>query len=374
MNIPNVDFKKENLVISDLDVNDMQALHEAKNPQILINTLTSLDANPHIETVPITNNNAINELQSKIENIIISNEEWDNSKPPFDLDDEEDDITNEIMEEENKDNNTVINEVQPIEENNSYPKSYYITKEDFKKFVKALSILKSFKQNVVFDDGATYFYSDTAVYICKFDTNVRNISLKIPFADQQANQLSFLTKSKNPINIVETEDDYTFSDNQFKFQLRKNISDLNILNQERFNTILKAKTNDNVVAEYEFTDKNHLDNFLSIIKGVKRPIIEIKTSEDKTELVIDRGDINSGKFELLRMPCNIEILNGKKVDTILDSACLLYDYKTLKISFYYEGENTDSISVIIKGTIGDDYDVIFISTAYRDYTNRSIIF
>lgn len=373
INIANIDLNKENLIISNLDTNELQKLHEAKNPQNLINTLNSLpleDAN--IETIPIQN-------EYENDNEILS-------PLPFDLDDEEeDDITKDIFK-DSDDTNTTINEVVEdyddsniVEEDNTtnentYPKTYYISKEDFKKFVKSLSILKNFKQNLIFENGVTYFISDTTVFICKFNTNIKSISLKIPFVDQQANQLSFLTKSKNAITIIETEDDYSFIDGLFKFQLRKSIPDTNILDERRFTNILGQKSAGTLIAEYEFTDKNHLETFLSILKGVKRPNIEFRTTEDNSELILDRGDINSGKFELLRIPCiNSEVLEGMQIDSLLDSVCLLYDYKTLKIEFYYESKESDALNIFMKGTIGDDYDVVFISRAFRDYTNRKSI-
>ena len=39
----------------------------------------------------------------------------------------------------------------------------------------------------------------------------------------------------------------------------------------------------------------------------------------------------------------------------------------MKIAFYYNGSEQDSISIVINGRLKDDYDITFISNVYRHY-------
>ena len=88
-------------------------------------------------------------------------------------------------------------------------------------------------------------------------------------------------------------------------------------------------------------------------------------------MVFNRGDANSGKFEMLRIPYNPASIKNMEIESRFDSMCMMYDYSSLNMSFYYNGEEVDSLSVIINGTI-DDYDITFMSIAYRSVVNRSI--
>ena len=343
--------------VTDINVDEMTRLHEAKNPQLLYNQLNLLNQNAKIESIP---HMGFSEMNNDID---IENDGYDYM--------EDDNVYEDQLEEDN--NTEEMNNVNNILiYTQEYPKTQHISKESFQKFVHSLSTIKNLKQNVVFENGVTYFVSDSKSYICKFDIHCPEISFKIPFADQQASQLNFLTRSKNAVSVLETEDDYMFSDGQFKFQLRKSIPDQNTLSLEKFKAVIDRRITCPVIADYEFTDKNHLESFLSIIKGVKKSNIEFSSSNDNTELILNRGDINSGKFELLRIPCNIGATNNQKINTVLDSSCLLYDYKTLRITFYYNGvDANDSISVILSGTLNNDFDITFICTAYRNYISKS---
>lgn len=246
--------------------------------------------------------------------------------------------------------------------------SQYINKENFTKFVNSLNIIKNLKQNVIFENGATHFVSDSKSYICKFNIHCPEISFKIPFVEQQAVQLSFLTKS-DAVSMIESEDDYTFSNNQFKFQLRKTISDNNTWNADIYTRYYNDIVSKPLVAQYEFTDQDHLNSFLSIIKGVKRGNLGFASNQTGTELVISRGDVNSGKFELLKIPCNLNATNNQIIDSVFDSVAMLYDYLNLKLQFYYNAE-ADYIFIIISGTLAGGYDIEFISTAYRSYLDK----
>lgn len=358
-----------NLTVSNISPQEMFALHEAENPQLLYKTLNSLSDHAVFKSDFVSPSNGE-------EGVLMNDEECDSMIRLLKESDDYMDLENDDYskdgdsyddEEESVDDIDVLPEVVQQQNNQGYPAVQHLTKENFQKFVKSLTILKNLKQNVIFENGITYFVSDSKSYICKFNTNCDDISFKIPFVEQQASQLNFLTRSKSAITVVETEDDYTFNDGQFKFQLRKTAPDQSILSQDKFQTVIDKRRAYPVLAEYEFTDKNHLESFLSIIKGVKKSNIGISTTSDNSELVIDRGDINSGKFELLRIPCNIGATNNQPVKTILDSLCLLYDYQKLKITFYYNGTETDSLTIIIDGSLNEDFDITFICTAYRNY-------
>jgi len=262
---------------------------------------------------------------------------------------------------------------QQIDDNpiSNYPKTQYINKESFGRFVNALSILKNLKQNIIFDSGVAQFVSDSKSYVCKFDIHCPEISFKIPFVEQQAAQLSFLTKGES-ISLLESEDDYIFSDGQFKFQLRKTISDNDTWTSDIYNRFYKDITSKPLIAEYEFNNQNYLNSFLSIIKGIKRGNLGFVTSEDMKSMIISRGDINSGKFELLTIPCNIGATNNQPIDSVFDSVAILQDYLSLKFQFYYNNDDNDSISIVMSGTIAGGYDITFISTAYRQFSSSLI--
>nr|DAE85000.1 MAG TPA: hypothetical protein [Caudoviricetes sp.] len=252
-----------------------------------------------------------------------------------------------------------------------YPKTQYINRESFSRFVNALSILKNLKQNIIFDSGIAQFVSDSKSYVCKFDIHCPEISFKIPFVEQQAAQLSFLTKGDS-ISLLESQDDYIFSDGQFKFQLRKTISDNDTWTSDIYNRFYQDITSKPLIAEYEFTDQSYLNNFLSIIKGIKRGNLGFVTSDDMKSMIISRGDVNSGKFELLTIPCNIGATNNQPIDSVFDSVAILQDYLSLKFQFYYNNDDADSISIVMSGTIAGGYDITFISTAYRQFSSSLI--
>ena len=84
-------------------------------------------------------------------------------------------------------------------------------------------------------------------------------------------------------------------------------------------------------------------------------------------MILDRGEVNSGKFELLRIPCDLRATDNQEIKSIIDSVCLLNDYQTMKIAFYYNGSEQDSISIVINGRLKDDYDITFISNVYRHF-------
>ena len=89
-------------------------------------------------------------------------------------------------------------------------------------------------------------------------------------------------------------------------------------------------------------------------------------------MIISRGDINSGKFELLTIPCNIGATNNQPIDSVFDSVAILQDYLSLKFQFYYNNDDNDSISIVMSGTIAGGYDITFISTAYRQFSSSLI--
>lgn len=376
-----------NIIMSEPTMTEIQEIHESKNPQLLAqqklrhyshpvdnvaiqdNTMQIIEE--HVQYEPLIGfeneyvnplSNVVNQFNEVIENYNQQQEAMQelssviNDKPvvtpvdevPFEEAPNEEISTNEVIQ----------------ENNNGYPRMQNISKENFARFVNSLDILKNLKQNVIFENGITHFVSDNKAYICKFDIHCPEISFKIPFVEQQSSQLSFLTKG-SAVTIVESEDDYIFNEGQFKFQLRKITPDNDTWNADIFNKYYNSIITNPLIASYEFTDKSHLDNFIAIIKGVKRASIDFYNSDD--ELVLDRGEVNSGKFELLRIPCNLRATDNQEIKSIIDSVCLLNDYQTMKIAFYYNGSEQDSISIVINGRLKDNYDITFISNVYRHY-------
>ena len=384
---------EDDIIINDPSIMDMQEMHESKNPQLiaqrkLLNAgATPLDNvsinNEYVEVIEEHNEPLIGfeneymsiEATTDIINqqVLKQNEAFEKAMQEKNLELENEEAPFEVI--DNNDNQAPINiTIQQEDTNdkvvenmevNEFPRTQTISKENFSRFVNSLDILKNIKQNVIFENGITCFVSDNKVYICKFDIHCPEISFKIPFVEQQASQLSFLTKG-NAVSILESEDDYIFNEGQFKFQLRKTIADDDTWNVDIFNKLYNNIINKPLIAQYEFTDKGHLDKFLSIIKGVKRNSIDIYNTNNN-ELVFDRGEVNSGKFELLRIPCNLSATNNQDIKSIIDSVCLLNDYQTMNMSFYYNGSEQDSISIVINGRLKDDYDITFICNVHRHY-------
>lgn len=113
-------------------------------------------------------------------------------------------------------------------------KTYYPI-EIFSKFIDALDIIKLFKQSVIFNEGIAYFVGDNRSILCRFDMNIQNqssINFMIPRSEQQAKQLTFLTSNKSDskkfVLVVESKDDYVFSNGAARLLLRKCAPDKSI--------------------------------------------------------------------------------------------------------------------------------------------------
>lgn len=364
----------------------MEDDHELHNPQLQVSNLGTMNTNvPHTTNADSSNMTIIDSsdsMQDQMNEAIDSYNAFmeQQNNPP---------VTNMAPQMQQEQIPTVTEEPQslqqtpvvqqPVQQKASAPlpittpnnKVQYINKESFGRFVNALSILKNLKQNIIFTNGATQFVSDSKSYVCKFDTHCPDISFRIPFVEQQATQLGFLTRSDS-VSILESEDDYVFSDGQFKFQLRKTIADSDTWNNDIYSRFYQDITSKPLIADYRFTDQNHLFNFLSIIKGIKRGNLGFVTSVDMKQIIVSRGDVNSGKFELLTIPCNIGATNNQPIDSVFDSVAILQDYLSLDFQFYYNTDGSDSISIVMNGTISGGFDVTFISTAYRQFTSSLI--
>lgn len=351
-----------NFIDDDLNENEATIMDELYNAgPILVDEPIEPDIDNIIIEEPVIVNNTIDDsLESAIQEFNRVSEECYPLHNNINSNSEQQEIIeNEVITEDNNSSSST-NTV-------TYPKTSFITKDHFVKFISALNIIKNLKQNVIFENGVSHFISDNQTFIYKFDINCPEISFQFPFANQQASQLNFLTKSGDSITVIETEDDYTFSNGTFKFKLRKSIPDLDPVNKTKFDNYHNSVTKLPKLAEYEFTDPVFLSQFLSIIKGVKRGFIEL--INDNQELVINRGDVNSGQFELLRIPINTKILNNETLDSQLDTLCLMYDYSKLKFTIYYDEK--DFIYILFTGTIGE-YDVTIITNSYINFNNRII--
>lgn len=355
--------------------------HELHNPQLQVSTLGTI---PNNQMAPTTIDTAsmvdpTDSMQDQMNAAVDSynafmeqqnnNQPVTNMAPQFQQQPMVETSAPTVIQQESQQQVATVQQPQPTTINNN--KVQYINKESFGRFVNALSILKNLKQNIIFTNGATQFVSDSKSYVCKFDTHCPDISFRIPFVEQQATQLGFLTRSDS-VSILESEDDYVFSDGQFKFQLRKTIADSDTWNNEIYNRFYQDITSKPLIADYKFTDQNHLFNFLSIIKGIKRGNLGFVTSANMKQIIVSRGDINSGKFELLTIPCNIGATNNQPIDSVFDSVAILQDYLSLDFQFYYNTDGSDSISIVMNGTISGGFDVTFISTAYRQFTSSLI--
>ena len=278
----NIDNIGNNTTIKNLDTDEIIKLHEAQNPQHLISTLQNLSTKAEINSD--TENNDIvdghkllEEFKADLESSVT---EYNN------FIDKQNNKGDSLFDTEGEKEEEMVSTLPPFTKNNANEeiKNLLLSKEDFSKFVKALNILKTLKKNVIFKNGITKFISDSGLYACSFNTHIKNLSFNIPSSEQQASQLAFLAKSKNAINIIETEDNYTFSDGMFKFQIRKSINNNN--EGSKFDKLYKDRTSGEVLGEYEFTDSSRLEGFLSIVKGLnKKESIDIKTSDDMKELV-----------------------------------------------------------------------------------------
>lgn len=366
----NIDNIGNNTTIKNLDTEEIIKLHEAQNPQHLISTLQNLSTKAEIKSD--TENNDIvdghkllEEFKADLESSVT---EYNNF---IDNQNNKDEISSYIEDDkEEKEESSMPLTIIKNDSNDEDIKNILLSKEDFSKFVKSLNILKTLKKNIIFKNGIAKFISDSGLYACNFNTHIKNLSFNIPSSEQQASQLAFLAKSKNAINIIETEDNYTFSDGMFKFQIRKSINSNN--EGSKFDKLYKDRTSGEVLGEYEFTDSSRLEGFLSIIKGLnKKESIDIRSSDDMKELILYRGTMNSGRFELLRFPCNNEILKGKSVESLLDSLCLLYDFKSMKIRMYYM-EEYDIINIVMSGTLNEDFDITLLTMGYRTYLSRNV--
>ena len=352
-----------------------EAKHELQNPQLQVATL----GNDIVESIQPITIDSMEDMSASITNTIDSynafmsqqNKKYESHETPTPAPMVEP-VSQEQPVATNMPTPATTNTTAPVTTtSDTYPKTQYINRESFGRFVNALSILKNLKQNIIFDSGIAQFVSDSKSYVCKFDIHCPEISFKIPFVEQQAAQLSFLTKGDS-ISLLESQDDYIFSDGQFKFQLRKTISDNDTWTSDIYNRFYQDITSKALIAEYEFIDQSYLNNFLSIIKGIKRGNLGFVTSEDMKSMIISRGDVNSGKFELLTIPCNIGATNNQPIDSVFDSVAILQDYLSLKFQFYYNNDDTDSISIVMSGTIAGGYDITFISTAYRQFSSSLI--
>ena len=368
--------------LSTSNVNETNEQHELQNPQLQVANLSNI-ANVESQQQQTTTNDVVDSMEDMSESLsnTINNYNAFMTQQNEKYEEEQSEASSTVEESLAPQTKSVTIDAttstdttsQQIDDNPiiNYPKTQYINKESFGRFVNALSILKNLKQNIIFDSGVAQFVSDSKSYVCKFDIHCPEISFKIPFVEQQAAQLFFLTKGES-ISLLESEDDYIFSDGQFKFQLRKTISDNDTWTSDIYNRFYKDITSKPLIAEYEFNNQNYLNSFLSIIKGIKRGNIGFVTSEDMKSMIISRGDINSGKFELLTIPCNIGATNNQPIDSVFDSVAILQDYLSLKFQFYYNNDDNDSISIVMSGTIAGGYDITFISTAYRQFSSSLI--
>ena len=257
-------------------------------------------------------------------------------------------IQDNIIEEIIIDNNT--------QENNQQLQSniQIINKEDFNNFIKSFNILKNFTNVVNMEKGVTYFISDSKVFIIQFDCNSPKISLILPDPEKQVSQLSFLSKS-SAVQIKEEDKIYKFwNDENIKFAVRKGIHDPNtMIPKEAYNNTYNAIKGSKLVFSYNFKDntKIKLNTFLSIIKTVKNPHINLyteKNSNNKDDVTLSIGELNgSGVFELLKIT-DLDIswlysatnsTSSKIIDTLIDKSIFNNDYSSLNIEVYCSDPN-----------------------------------
>ena len=259
-------------------------------------------------------------------------------------------------------------------------KTYYPI-EIFSKFIDALDIIKLFKQSVIFNEGIAYFVGDNRSILCRFDMNIQNqssINFMIPRSEQQAKQLTFLTSNKSDskkfVLVVESKDDYVFSNGAARLLLRKCAPDKSIYTKDDFDKRIAAIKTLPKLFELNFTSTNgepssELSSFLNMFKITSNPSIDLTSSKDGKQLYLTTGEPNSGKFSLLNgIPCDPNLLGGKTIQTnITNNMVFSLGFTSLAIDLYYDCvKNSDRMFLMTYGILNGGYAIEILHSLYTN--------
>ena len=259
-------------------------------------------------------------------------------------------------------------------------KTYYPI-EIFSKFIDALDIIKLFKQSVIFNEGVAYFVGDNRSILCRFDMNLQNqstINFMVPRSEQQAKQLTFLTSNKNDskkfVLVVESKDDYVFSNGAARLLLRKCAPDKSIYTKDDFDKRINTIKTLPKLFELNFTSINgepssELSSFLNMFKITSNPSIDLTSSKDGKLLYLTTGEPNSGKFSLLNgIPCDPNLLGGKNIQTnITNNMVFSLGFTSLAIDLYYDCvKNSDRMFLMTYGILNGGYAIEILHSLYTN--------